>query len=71
MNKNGEKSNKGKRTKSKFSSKYSDRIASIKEDDEKNKKRTANKKKPNKKTPQEIRNEMLKELDNKNLSDKK
>ena len=70
-NKNGEKSNKVKRTKSKFSSKYSDRIASIKEADEKNKKRTANKKKPNKKTPQEIRNEMLKELDKKNLSDKK
>lgn len=51
---------------SKFSSKYSDRIASIKEADEKRKeKETKKTSKTNKtqKTPQEIREEMLQQLD--------
>lgn len=76
---------KGKKVKkvkgnSKFISKYSERIESIKQSDEmtklkeqkgkesiKNKKSTTNKKTERKKTPQEIREEMLKKLEDSNL----
>ena len=65
-----------KRTKrnSKFSNKYSERIESIKKADEmvKLKEQKAKKdKKRNKKTPQEIREEMLKKLESSHLKDKK
>lgn len=90
-----DKNKEGKRNKSKFSNKYSERIASIRESDRKAKKKsekelkrrkktannTANKKvkseritnkggRARKKTPQELREEMLKKLEKSNLKDK-
>ena len=78
------KNNDTKKGKSKFSNKYSDRIASIREADEKarikmekesskNVKKASKKKatKGGKKTPQQIREEMLKKLENSKLNDKK
>ena len=87
--KNPNKAKEEKRSKSKFSSKYSERIASIREADEKIKKKNQQRKqsqnrKPKakttkvnhpetrqraKKTPQEIREEMLKELEKSKLKD--
>ncbi len=87
--KNPNKAKEEKRSKSKFSSKYSERIASIREADEKTKKKNQQRKqsqnrKPKakttkvnhpetrqraKKTPQEIREEMLKELEKSKLKD--
>ena len=69
------------KTKSKFSNKYSERIESIREADEKakrkteknsmkkvaKKRRTENSTRRTRKTPQEIRNEMLKKLENSKL----
>lgn len=74
--KNPNKIEKNKKSKSKFSNKYSERIASIKEADEKSKKRMqkeAKKKevKQNRKTPEQIREEMLKELRKSKLGSRK
>ncbi len=80
--KNKNKDKKAKRSKSKFSSKYSDRIEAIREADEKarikmekreNKKGTKRTTKPSKnkrKTPQQLREEMLKKLEESKLNTK-
>ncbi len=73
-----------RKSQSKFSNKYRERIASIKEADEKSRKRhekvtkksnknqkpTTRKSRTKKKTQQELREEMLKKLENSNLKDK-
>ncbi len=66
ISKNPEKAKKLKKGKSKFSNKYSERIASIREADERTKRKMANRKKE-KKTPQQLRNEMLEQLKNSKL----
>ena len=80
--KNKNKAKRAKRSKSKFSSKYSDRIEAIREADEKarikmekreNKKGTKRTTKPSKnkrKTPQQLREEMLKKLEESKLNTK-
>lgn len=92
-NKDGEIPKREFKSKSKFSSKYSDRIASIREADEKAKRKAEKAKRPKRrtttrrkgninpidkmqasnkrKTPQEIREEMLKQLENSKLNDRK
>ena len=66
LSKNPKKAKKTKKGKSKFSNKYSERIASIKEADEKTKRKMANRKK-DKKSSQDIREEMLQQLKNSKL----
>ena len=81
--KSGKKDNNVLKSKSKFSTKYSDRIASIREADKKAESKSKQREKKGKtrkgikgkdvtkkKTPQEIREEMLKQLENSKLKDK-